>query len=71
VIESVIKMINKLLWRKVETLDLYWFTQPELHSVLLYLLVKDSTNQNLITKQVFNLSFLALQVFLTSLLVPS
>ena len=70
-IESVIKMINKLLWRKVETLDLYWFTQPELHSVLLYLLVKDSTNQNLITKQVFNLSFLALQVFLTSLLVPS
>jgi len=46
-------MLKKPQRRDVETLDLYWFTQPELRSVLLYSTVKGSTNQNLITKQVF------------------
>ena len=35
-----------------QTLGLYWFTQLELRSVLLYSTVNGSTNQNLITKQV-------------------
>jgi len=46
-------MFNKPLWREVEILGLYWFTQSELHQVLLYSLVKGSINQNLITKQAF------------------
>jgi len=53
VIENVIRMLNKSLWGEVETLGLYWFTQPERCPILLYSLVKGSTNQNLITKQVF------------------
>jgi len=52
-IEKVIRMLNKSLWREVETLGLYWFTQPELRPILLYSRVKDSTDQNLITKQVY------------------
>ena len=52
VIESVMRILNKPLWREIETLDLYWFTQLQLHPILLYSLVKGFTNQNLITKQV-------------------
>ena len=53
VIESIIRMLNKPLWREVETLDLYWFIQLKLYLVLFYSLVKGSTNKKLITKQVF------------------
>ena len=53
VIGSVIRMLNKPLWREVETIGLYWFAQPELCPILLYSLVKGSINQNLITKQIF------------------
>jgi len=52
-IESANRMLNKPLRREVETLGLYWVTQPELRPVLLYSTVKGSNNQNLITKQVF------------------
>jgi len=52
-IENAKRMLNKPSRRDVETLGLYWFTQPELRPVLLYRIVKGSTNQNLITKQVF------------------
>lgn len=51
--KSAKRMLNKLSRKYVETCGLYWFTQPELRPVLLYRTVKDSTNQNLITKQVF------------------
>ena len=51
--KSANRMLNKLLWREVATLGLYWFTQPELRLVLLYTIVKGSTNQSLITKHVF------------------
>ena len=53
VTKITIRMLNKLLWREVETLDLYQFPQLELHPVLLYSLVKGSTNKKLIKKQVF------------------
>ena len=43
----------KPLKRHVETLGLYYFTQIELHLVLLYSTVKGSTNQNFDYKQVF------------------
>ena len=42
VIESVIRMFNKPLWREVEILYLYWFVEPELYTILLYSLIKDS-----------------------------
>ena len=51
--ESANTTLNKPLRKEVETLDLYWFTQPELRSILLYSVVKGSTNQNLITEQIF------------------
>ena len=44
------RMFNKLLRREVETLGLYWFIQTELRTILLYKIVKGSSNQNLITK---------------------
>jgi len=44
-LEKVIRTLHKTIWREVETLGLYQFTQPELCLVLLYSLVKDSTNQ--------------------------
>jgi len=47
------RRLNKSLRREVKTLDLYWFTHIELHLIFLYTIVKGSTNQNLITKQVF------------------
>ena len=50
--ESAKIILNRPLRREVETLDLYWFIQPKLHPILLYTIVKGSTNQNLITKQV-------------------
>jgi len=53
VIESAIRMLNKLVWREVKTFGLYRFAQLELCPVLFYSLVKGFINQNLITKQVF------------------
>ena len=38
--------------KDIETLGLYWFTQIELRLVLLYEIVKCSTNQNFDYKQV-------------------
>jgi len=71
VIENIIRILNKPLWREVETHGLYWFAQPELCPILLYSLVKGSTNQNLLQNKYSNLPFLALHVFLTPLLVAS
>ena len=51
--ESANITLNKPLWREVGTRGLYWFTLPELCPVLFFSIVKDSTNQNLIIKQVF------------------
>jgi len=70
-LENVIRIFDKTIWRKVETLDLYWFTQPKLCPVVLYSLGKGSTNQELIANKFSNLSLLALQVFLTPHLVSS
>ena len=53
VTENANRMLNKSLRKEVETLGLYWCTQPKLCLVLLYLIIKGSTNQNLITKQLF------------------
>jgi len=44
--ESANRMLDKLLRREVETLGLYWFTQPELRPILLYKIVKGSSNQH-------------------------
>ena len=42
--ESAKRILNKPLRREVETLGLYWFTQPELRPILLYTTIKGSTN---------------------------
>ena len=43
----------KQLKGDIETLGLYWFTQTELHPILLDTTIKGFTNQNLDYKEVF------------------
>ena len=58
-IESTKRMLTKQLRRKVKTLNLNWFTQYELHSVLVYTKVK---------VKYFDLLLLTIKVFLILLL---
>jgi len=67
-LENVIRIPDKTIWTEVKTLGLCWFAQPK---VLLYSLVKGSTNKKLITNKCSNPPLLVLQVFLTPLMVSS
>ena len=60
--------LNKYLKREVRILNLYWSTQTKLCLVLLYKIVKGSTNHNLIINKYSISSLLATQVFSRSLL---
>ena len=63
-INHVVFVLIKLLRGHVETFDLYWFTQTELHSVLLYTTVKDSTNKKTwLQNKYYVLSLMTIQVF--------
>lgn len=67
-VNNVLKNTQRSLKRVLETLTLYYFTQSELCLILLYKVVKGSTNQGLITNKYSDLSLLVLQVFSRPLL---
>ena len=53
---SLKEYLNKQLKREVETVGSYQFTETELCLILVYTIVKGSTNQNFDYKQVFYLA---------------